>query len=81
MGSRRTNKVVLMIDKVKAWCRMCTIMRDCGEEEKVQNCKEGNKYGNKERRKEIKSSNSSQRSNEIKSSNSNQIRKEIKSSN
>ena len=35
LGSRRTNKVVLMIDKVKAWCRMCTIMRDCGEEEKV----------------------------------------------
>ena len=29
-----------MIDKVKAWCRMCTIMRDCGEEEKVQNYKE-----------------------------------------
>lgn len=24
-----------MIDKVKAWCRICTIMRDCGEEEKV----------------------------------------------
>ena len=24
-----------MIDKVKAWCRMCTIMRDCGEEEKA----------------------------------------------
>ena len=22
-----------MIDKVKTWCRMCTIMRDCGEEE------------------------------------------------
>ena len=41
-----------MIDKVKAWCRMCTITRDCGEEEKVlrQNCKEGkegNKYENK----------------------------------
>ena len=35
LESRRTNKVVLMIDKVKAWCRMCTIMRDCGEEEKV----------------------------------------------
>ena len=46
-----------MIDKENAWCRMCTIMRDCGKEEKVlgqrkkmQNCKEGkegNKYGNK----------------------------------
>ena len=35
LGSRRTNKVVLMIDKVKAWCRICTIMRDCGEKEKV----------------------------------------------
>ena len=51
LRSRRTNKVVLMIDKVKAWCHMCTIMRDCDKEEKVQNCKkegkEGNKYGNK----------------------------------
>ena len=44
LGSRRTNNVVLMIDKVKAWCRMCTIMRDCGKKEKVQNCKEGNKW-------------------------------------
>ena len=35
LGSSRTNKVVLMIDKEKAWCRMCTIMRDCGEEEKA----------------------------------------------
>ena len=35
LGSRRTNIVVLMIDKVKAWCRICTIMRDCGEEEKA----------------------------------------------
>ena len=35
LGSSRTNKVVLMIDKVKTWCHMCTIMRDCGKEEKV----------------------------------------------
>ena len=35
LGSRRTNIVVLMIDKVKTWCRMCTIMRDCGKEQKI----------------------------------------------
>ena len=55
LGRRRTNKVVLMIDKVKAWCRMCTIMRDCSKEEKVQNCKKKEKKEtNMERNKEGK---------------------------
>ena len=61
LGSRRTNKVVLMIDKVKAWCRMCTIMRDCGKEEKVlrqrrksAEIKNTKKETNMERNKEAK---------------------------
>ena len=57
LGSRRTNKVVLMIDKVKdgvvcvkLWEIAAKKKKYWGKEEKVQNCKEGkeeNKYGNK----------------------------------
>ena len=52
MGSRRTNKVVLMIDKVKAWCRMCIIMRDCDRRKSIAEKKK--EYINKKVKEEDK---------------------------